>query len=73
MSLAPVHHRRINVDGVDTFYREAGPADAPVVLLPHGYPMFVVRLPQPHGRTRRPLALHSAGHARIRLQRNTFR
>lgn len=38
MSLAPVHHRRINVDGVDTFYREAGAADAPVVLLPHGYP-----------------------------------
>jgi pimeloyl-ACP methyl ester carboxylesterase len=32
------HHRRIAVDGVDTFYREAGPADAPVVLLPHGYP-----------------------------------
>jgi pimeloyl-ACP methyl ester carboxylesterase len=32
------HHRRIAVDGVDTFYREAGPTDAPVVLLPHGYP-----------------------------------
>jgi pimeloyl-ACP methyl ester carboxylesterase len=38
MPLAPVHHRRITVDGVDTFYREAGPADAPVLLLPHGYP-----------------------------------
>ena len=35
---APVHHRRTDVDGVDIFYREAGPADAPVVLLPHGYP-----------------------------------
>lgn len=34
----PVHHRRTTVAGVDTFYREAGPADAPVVLLPHGYP-----------------------------------
>jgi pimeloyl-ACP methyl ester carboxylesterase len=33
-----VRHRRITVGGVDTFYREAGPADAPVVLLPHGYP-----------------------------------
>jgi pimeloyl-ACP methyl ester carboxylesterase len=33
-----VRHRRCTVDGVDTFYREAGPADAPVVLLPHGYP-----------------------------------
>jgi pimeloyl-ACP methyl ester carboxylesterase len=35
---SPVHHRRATVDGIDTFYREAGPADAPVVLLPHGYP-----------------------------------
>ncbi|OBF40760.1 hydrolase [Mycobacterium sp. ACS1612] len=38
MQLAPVHHRRITVDGIRTFYRAAGPADAPVVLLPHGYP-----------------------------------
>jgi pimeloyl-ACP methyl ester carboxylesterase len=33
-----VRHRRIDIDGVDCFYREAGPAEAPVVLLPHGYP-----------------------------------
>lgn len=33
-----VRHRRIQVGNVDTFYREAGPPDAPVVLLPHGYP-----------------------------------
>jgi pimeloyl-ACP methyl ester carboxylesterase len=33
-----VRHRRCTVDGVDTFYREAGPADGPAVLLPHGYP-----------------------------------
>lgn len=33
-----VRHRRLDVNGVDTFYREAGPADAPVLLLPHGYP-----------------------------------
>jgi pimeloyl-ACP methyl ester carboxylesterase len=31
-------HRRITVDGVEIFYREAGAADAPVLLLPHGYP-----------------------------------
>jgi pimeloyl-ACP methyl ester carboxylesterase len=31
-------HRRIGFDGITCFYREAGPADAPVVLLPHGYP-----------------------------------
>ncbi|MBF6167755.1 alpha/beta hydrolase [Streptomyces gardneri] len=31
-------HRWITVDGIETFYREAGPADGPIVLLPHGYP-----------------------------------
>jgi pimeloyl-ACP methyl ester carboxylesterase len=29
---------RIQADGVNVFYREAGPADAPVVLLLHGFP-----------------------------------
>ena len=33
-----VRHRRIQVGDVDTFYRGAGPAQAPVLLLPHGYP-----------------------------------
>jgi pimeloyl-ACP methyl ester carboxylesterase len=33
-----VHHRTAQVDGVAVFYREAGPADAPVVLLLHGFP-----------------------------------
>ncbi|MGI5520477.1 alpha/beta fold hydrolase [Micromonospora sp. CA-259024] len=33
-----VRHRTVEVDGITIFYREAGPADAPVVLLPHGYP-----------------------------------
>ncbi len=33
-----VKHRRILLGGVDVFYREAGPADAPTLLLPHGYP-----------------------------------
>lgn len=28
----------VRADGVDVFYREAGPADGPVVLLLHGYP-----------------------------------
>ncbi|WP_396900150.1 alpha/beta fold hydrolase [Mycolicibacterium sp.] len=36
--IGPVHHRRIAVDGIDVFYREAGPPEAPAVLLPHGYP-----------------------------------
>lgn len=33
-----VHHRTVSVDGLDVFYREAGPVDAPVMLLLHGYP-----------------------------------
>ncbi|MEU4396825.1 alpha/beta hydrolase [Kribbella sp. NPDC023855] len=33
-----VAHRTVEVDGVEIFYREAGPPDAPVLLLPHGYP-----------------------------------
>jgi hypothetical protein len=36
MTLVPVRHRLVTVDGTDTFCREAGPDDAPVVLLPHG-------------------------------------
>lgn len=30
--------RNIEADGVHVFYREAGPADAPVILLLHGFP-----------------------------------
>ncbi len=33
-----VHYRSVRVNGLDIFYREAGPADAPVVLLLHGFP-----------------------------------
>lgn len=35
---ATVFHRYATVDGVKMFYREAGPADAPVVVLLHGFP-----------------------------------
>lgn len=33
-----VHYRSIEVDGTKVFYREAGPANGPVVLLLHGFP-----------------------------------
>src|SRR5580658_9438348 len=33
-----VHHRFATIDGLTIFYREAGPADGPVVLLLHGFP-----------------------------------
>jgi pimeloyl-ACP methyl ester carboxylesterase len=36
--LPVVHHRTVTIEGVDIFYREAGPADGPVVLLLHGFP-----------------------------------
>jgi pimeloyl-ACP methyl ester carboxylesterase len=34
----PVYYRTLAVDGLDLFYREAGPAEAPVLLLLHGFP-----------------------------------
>ncbi len=34
----PIFHRQIKVDGLNLFYREAGPADAPTLLLLHGFP-----------------------------------
>ena len=33
---ASIH--RVEADGVTMFYREAGPSDAPALLLPHGFP-----------------------------------
>ncbi len=35
---ADVHYRTVQADGVNVFYREAGPANAPTVLLLHGFP-----------------------------------
>lgn len=34
----PILHRTVKVQGLDIFYREAGPVDKPTVLLLHGYP-----------------------------------
>lgn len=34
----PTMYRSVNIDGLDIFYREAGPKDAPTILLLHGFP-----------------------------------
>src|SRR6266850_5919490 len=34
----PSSYRTVNVDGLSIFYREAGPQDAPTILLLHGLP-----------------------------------
>ena len=43
--MSEVHHRYATVAGRRIFYREAGPADAPVIVLLHGFPTssFMVR------------------------------
>ena len=33
-----ITYRTVQIDGLDIFYREAGPRDAPAVLLLHGFP-----------------------------------
>src|SRR5271166_4679999 len=34
----PTFYRTIQIDGLSIFYREAGPKDAPTLLLLHGFP-----------------------------------
>jgi len=49
-STAAVSYRSVKIDGLNVFYREAGPADAPTILLLHGFPtssqMFRNLIPQ---------------------------
>jgi pimeloyl-ACP methyl ester carboxylesterase len=33
-----IHYSTVEVEGHEIFYREAGPVDAPVLLLLHGFP-----------------------------------
>src|SRR5438034_3765261 len=33
-----VHYKTTRINGLDIFYRDAGPQDAPVILLLHGFP-----------------------------------
>lgn len=38
MTTPEVRHRYVTVEGIRVFYREAGPSDAPTLLLLHGFP-----------------------------------
>jgi pimeloyl-ACP methyl ester carboxylesterase len=48
--MGTVNFRKVDVDGIKIFYREAGPKDAPTILLLHGFPtaghMFRDLIPQ---------------------------
>src|SRR5438094_1399236 len=48
--MGTVTFRKVDVDGIKVFYREAGPKDAPTILLLHGFPtaghMFRDLIPQ---------------------------
>lgn len=52
----PTHYRTVAVEGIDIFYREAGHADAPTILLLHGFPsashMFRDLIPELSGQYR---------------------
>ena len=56
VSIPRVSLKRVQADGIDIFYREAGPAGAPVILLMHGFPasshMFRELMPRLAGRYR---------------------
>lgn len=45
-----VYYRTTDIDGLEIFYREAGPEDAPTIVLLHGFPtssqMFRNLIPQ---------------------------
>jgi pimeloyl-ACP methyl ester carboxylesterase len=46
----PTLYKSVKIDGLDIFYREAGPKNAPTILLLHGFPtsshMFRDLIPQ---------------------------
>ena len=45
----PTLYRTVQIDGLSIFYREAGPKDAPTLLLLHGLPSSS-RQPKPKKR-----------------------
>ena len=69
--MTAVKYRTADVDGLNIFYREAGSADAPALLLLHGFPsashMFrdlIPRLADRFHMVARPARLRPVGYAR---------
>ena len=56
----------VTVEGLDIFYREAGDAQAPKLVLLHGYPGVVAPVPQPDPGAGRALPRHRARLSRLR-------
>src|SRR5438034_6966036 len=56
----PVSYRTVQVDDLSIFYREAGPKDAPALLLLHGLPSSS-RMYEPLAAPVRPLSLDRSG------------
>ncbi len=54
--MTKIRHNRVTIDGVELYYREAGAADAPAILLLHGFPtsshMFRNLIPELAGQYR---------------------
>ena len=67
--MAATRYRSVNVEGLNVFYREAGPTGAPKLLLLHGSPTVEPHVPRSHPASRRSLPPHRAGPARLRKVR----
>ena len=70
MPLRPDRHQRISGDGIDTFYLEAGPANAPVLFLPHGYAASSFVYPVRWARPIRERLAHHAVNRSVRSSRS---
>src|SRR5436190_11481216 len=72
-----VFYRTLNIGGLEIFYREAGPRDAPTVLLLHGFPssshMFRNLIPMLADKYHVPLPQTSLDMAKAQHRRQRFR
>ena len=64
-----IAYRTVDVDGLGVFYREAGAADAPTLLLLHGFPSVEPHVPRPDPGAGRPLPCGRARPAGLRHDR----